>query len=108
MNKRHYRQNGAGALALPIAAGGGGADSIKGDGRAASIEGGGRAASIEGADALNIPFILKGFRAIYHFGAYFVKPFLSKKNFLRANILIMGERAILRRPPPPPLARGRA
>ena len=51
MNKRHYRQNGAGALALSIAAGGGSADSIKGDGSAASIEGGGRAASIEGADA---------------------------------------------------------
>ena len=44
-------KTGAGALALPIAAGGGSADSIKGDGRAASIEGGGRAASIEGADA---------------------------------------------------------
>lgn len=62
---------------------------------------GGSAASIEGATPLNTPFILKGFRAIYHFGAYFVRPFLSKKIFLRTNILIMGERAILRRPPPP-------
>ena len=78
MNKRHYRQNGAGALALPIAAGGGSTDSIEGDGGAASIKGDGSAASIEGAAG---PLPLKGLTPLTKIGfanASIPSPFPTK------------------------------
>ena len=84
-------------MALPIAAEGGSADSIKGDGRAASIKGDGRAASIKGdggaasiegdggaasIEGAAVPLPLKGLTPLTKIGfanASIPSPFPTKK-----------------------------